>query len=262
MSSSPDPKKYSTEEAELRRTLVALRTHPPKPMEHPGTRIREILGLMPLFPDHFIYVYDFSEARIRYCRGFPEVLGYKNEEVDLDMLFALVHPDDAPIIWRINRCVVEAISQLDRPLDPFDICLTVDYRIRKSNGHYIKVLRNTAIFDTDEGTGKVTSTFSLCRDISTFKSSNSIGWQVKGARADQLDTSALDDLTPRMLYRPTTREMEVVRELALGKSTKLIALELKLSEHTVTTHRKNLLKRTGMKNTVELVHHVKEAGWL
>ncbi|MBP7513405.1 MAG: hypothetical protein KA791_02585 [Flavobacteriales bacterium] len=253
---------YRPEVAALRDTIAALRTDPPKRVKYLGKRLKEILGLMPLFPDQFIYVYNYSEGRMLYARGFPEVLGYKNEEVDIELLYRIFHPDDAPIVARINTAVIEAMTRIRRPLDPFELCLTVDYRVRKANGQYIKVLRQTAVFDSDPETGEVISTFSLCKDISTIKSSNSIGWQVKGRGADLLDLNALEDLMPKLQYRPTMREMEVIRKLAEGKSSKRIAHELHLSEHTVAAHRRNLLKRTGLKNTAELVGHVKEAGWL
>lgn len=253
---------YHPDVAALRETIAGLRTYPPKRVKYLGRRLKEILGLMPLFPDQFIYVFNYSEGRMLYTRGFPEVLGYTNEEVDIDLLYRILHPDDAPIVARINKCVIEAMTALRRPLDPFELCLTMDYRVRKENGQYVKILRQTAVFDTDEETGEVISTYSLCKDISTIKSSNSIGWQVKGRNLDKLDLSALDDLVPKLQYRPTMREMEVIRKLAAGKSSKRIAEELHLSEHTVAAHRRNLLKRMGLKNTAELVSHVKEAGWL
>ena len=248
--------------ASLRDTISALLTDPPKRVKYLGKRLKDILGLMPMFPDQFLYVVNYSEGRILFARGFSEVLGYKKDEVDIDLLYRIYHPDDAPIVARVTKCVIEAMSRLRHPLDPFELCLTVDYRVRKANGQYIKVLRQTAVFDTDPRTGEVISTFSLCKDISTIKSSNSIGWQMKGRGQELLDLSVLEDLMPKLQYRPTIREMDVIRKLAEGKSSKIIAHELHLSEHTVAAHRRDLLKRTGLKNTTELVRMVQDMGWL
>jgi len=49
------------------------------------------------------------------------------------------------------------------------------------------------------------------------------------------------------------REMDVLRLIAFGRSTKEIAVLLFLSHHTVTNHRKNMLKRSGCGNFAELV---------
>lgn len=46
----------------------------------------------------------------------------------------------------------------------------------------------------------------------------------------------------------TARETDVLRLLALGKSNKEIADELKISTNTVITHRKNISQKTGIKS--------------
>lgn len=49
------------------------------------------------------------------------------------------------------------------------------------------------------------------------------------------------------------REIEIVRLLAEGLASKQIGAELDISKHTVDTHRRNLIMKTGCKNTMELV---------
>lgn len=51
----------------------------------------------------------------------------------------------------------------------------------------------------------------------------------------------------------TPREIEVINEIAKGKTTKEIAESLFISTHTVETHRKNLLSKTDSSNTAELI---------
>lgn len=48
------------------------------------------------------------------------------------------------------------------------------------------------------------------------------------------------------------REAEILRLLCRQKNSKEIALALQLSEHTVNTHRKNLMSRLGIENVVGL----------
>lgn len=63
-------------------------------------------------------------------------------------------------------------------------------------------------------TGKVHSTFSLCKDIGGIKGSYTI------------------------------------------------AAERRISPMTVGTHRRNILQRTGMRNTAELMRHASAVGWV
>lgn len=51
----------------------------------------------------------------------------------------------------------------------------------------------------------------------------------------------------------TEREIDIIRGIAEGLSNKLIADKLKLSTHTVNTHRKNIMAKLGVNNTAGIV---------
>ena len=51
----------------------------------------------------------------------------------------------------------------------------------------------------------------------------------------------------------TEREMEIIHLIKGGKSTRIIAEELFLSEFTVETHRKNILKKLNLSSANELI---------
>jgi FixJ family two-component response regulator len=55
------------------------------------------------------------------------------------------------------------------------------------------------------------------------------------------------------LARLTGREMEVVRLVAKGKSSKEIAAEMRISRRTVEVHRCRAIRKAGARNTAELV---------
>jgi DNA-binding NarL/FixJ family response regulator len=53
----------------------------------------------------------------------------------------------------------------------------------------------------------------------------------------------------------TTRQCDVLRLICAGQSTAQIAESLRISVNTVETHRKNLFRRTGVKNAAGLVKY-------
>jgi len=55
------------------------------------------------------------------------------------------------------------------------------------------------------------------------------------------------------LEQLTPREYEVMKKLLVGKSTKVIAYELKISHKTVESHRGQIMKKMQAKNVAELV---------
>lgn len=54
-------------------------------------------------------------------------------------------------------------------------------------------------------------------------------------------------------YKLGEREIEVIKLLAKGLGTNEIAEQLFISKHTVSTHRKNILNKTGVNNTTQLI---------
>ncbi len=69
-------------------------------------------------------------------------------------------------------------------------------------------------------------------------------------------------LKSRKLNAPelTQRECEIVRMIAEGKSTDEISGILDLSAHTVSSHRKNIYRKTGIKSSVDLTRFAYETG--
>lgn len=58
----------------------------------------------------------------------------------------------------------------------------------------------------------------------------------------------------------TSREQEIVRLIAEGLSSEDIANQLFISRRTVETHRKNILRKTGVSNVVGLVRYAYDTG--
>jgi DNA-binding CsgD family transcriptional regulator len=53
----------------------------------------------------------------------------------------------------------------------------------------------------------------------------------------------------------SAREMEIVKMVIHGKSSLEIAASLSISQHTVRTHRKNIFKKLGINNKVQLARY-------
>ncbi len=66
-------------------------------------------------------------------------------------------------------------------------------------------------------------------------------------------TAPVDDLL-------TASERSILKEIALGKTTKEIAAERNLSFHTVNSHRKNIFRKLGVNNAHEATKYAMKAG--
>ena len=60
----------------------------------------------------------------------------------------------------------------------------------------------------------------------------------------------------------TSTEIEIVKAIALGKTTKEIAAERFSSVHTITTHRKNIFRKLSINTAHEAIKYALRAGWV
>jgi DNA-binding NarL/FixJ family response regulator len=60
----------------------------------------------------------------------------------------------------------------------------------------------------------------------------------------------------------TGSEIEIVRLIASGRTTKEIAQSKCISFHTVNTHRKNIFRKLGVSSASELIIHAIKSGWI
>ena len=55
------------------------------------------------------------------------------------------------------------------------------------------------------------------------------------------------------LVKLSNREKEIIRYIVKGKTSKEISERIFLSKNTIDTYRRNILKKTGLKSTTELI---------
>lgn len=75
----------------------------------------------------------------------------------------------------------------------------------------------------------------------------------------------IDIITNKDLPNPmelSDREMQVIRYVGKGFSSEEIASELNVSIHTVNSHRKNVLRKLGLKSPTELIVYAMKQGWV
>ena len=128
--------------------------------------------------------------------------------------------------------------------------LSLTYRVKRSDNTYVNVLNQTTIYDADED-GRLISILNRLSDISFIRNHINVSWNIEG---DDTDTKAFK----KEVYREyqsffSIRELEVINKIADGFTNKIIAEKLNISEHTVATHRKRILKKSKCHNSDELI---------
>jgi DNA-binding CsgD family transcriptional regulator len=169
------------------------------------------------------------------------------------VLHRLMHPDDKKNMGEMTYELWKRILLL--PADKRQgYRFSRKYRLQKSDGNFICILEQNAILQTDSK-GNITHLLGTCTDITEVVNVNNLVASVQVAPGQVEPQIAPGEERFRSKTKLSKREKQIVKLVAEGYSSKLIADQLFISFHTVNTHRKNIICKTHSKNTSGLVQY-------
>ncbi len=207
----------------------------------------------PMSDGQCFYVFDWQKNEVTHASGVQRLLGYEPNELNVDLLTTFIHPDDIDIVSRVTKGSIDHAINNEVPAREYVFLLTC--RLRKKDGSYVRILRQSGMYELDDKQ-RMISNFSILTDVSFMKVGNGVWWEVRAPNldAEQFRKSvgqAFSDFFSR-------REFEILSMLAEGKLSKEISSLLNISVHTVDTHRRKMLKKAAVGNTVELINFARQ----
>ncbi len=210
-----------------------------------------MINHMPLMRGQGLYVVDYVDQKISFQKGIEDLLGYSPEEYTIELITNSYHPEEEDRIGAIVKSALE--FGFNNPVSMVECKLFVTNRVRCKSGKYKWLLRQSAPLETSRN-GFMISNVNLITDID-FMKPEKISWLMTGDNIDQ------DAFNKKVLSAYcdlfTQRELEILDLLIRRMSSKEIADQLFVSKNTVDTHRRNMLKKVGLKNSIELIEFVK-----
>ena len=205
--------------------------------------------------DHFVLCLDIQNMIPEYLSpSIEKILGYPYDVFTPGLIFSCIHDEDRTVIAEALFKFYDNINELASQGNIFDYAFKADYRMRKQNGDYIRILGDVSCYKLiPEETGGVYTIHNFI-DISAFKSSNTVQFYVSGPEHNTIvfpDEALLDYKQTHSLF--SGREKEILKLLAQGYNSTRIGEQLFLSPHTVDTHRRKMLSKAKLENTTELI---------
>ena len=210
---------------------------------------------LPLINNQCAYIVNYKERAVTFQKGVKELWGYDEDEFTFDLVHNYIHPDDKEVVTRLMKGTI--LCATNQRVSVSETFFHLCYRARKKNGEYLKVLRQSGIFETDDQ-GLMVSSFSILSDISYMDSSNRVDWVFKGPEIDVQEFKKFIYASYKDYF--SNREQEILGLLKDGFSSKQISELLFISKNTVDTHRRNMLHKSGSQNTLELVNFALKNG--
>lgn len=219
----------------------------------------------------YMYIVNLHDFRLEYVSESVKLFVDKEPgEIDMKDLLLTVVPEEMENINLKSRVV----SSFYTSFLPKDEVLAYKnmfcYRMKDRKGRLrtmlyqaipLNVLDNGALehvlcIQTDVSHLKVTST----RTVSFINMNGGKSYYNANVTKGVFDPETCESGENGLSELFSEREIEIITELANGLSAQEIASKLNLSPHTVTTHRKNILQKSGCSNTAQLVAKCLTAG--
>jgi len=218
------------------------------------TRSISDVDKFPLTSGQCLYILDFKKKAVTFQKGIFEMLGYSTEEFTFELPVNFFHPDDYDIVTRLIKATLIFATENDVTRD---LAFFLTYRAKHKNGNYVKVLRQTYIFESDVN-GKVISNLSVLSDVSFLSTSNKVDWRFDSPGLDKEKFKKY--VTKEYADFFSKRELEIIKLVKTGLKSTEIAEKLHISKHTVDTHRRKILSKSNCKNTVDLLNFCNQNG--
>lgn len=212
--------------------------------------------------DYYYYVFNIKNSTFDYISNEVEsVLGFNKNELDLFTFINLIHPDDMPWFLNFESKVAEFVNALT-PEKILNYKIRYDYRLRKKDGSYIRILQQVLTLELTKS-GGISKTLGLHTDISHLKQTGRPILSFIGLNGlpSYIDITA-EEKFPVQYNIISKREKEILLEIVKGSESREIAEYLNISIKTVNTHRRNLLFKTASKNSCELIASAINNGWV
>lgn len=245
------------------RQLFAINQHANFDLDKEVSHLKQIeQGLPPTIGLYLLDLHSFSYAYMS-SRSL-EITGISPQDYEqqgLNYFFEHLHPEDRIIITEktlplykkaLNDCSFEDRKMLNASLN---------YRIKSekiAESEYRHVLSQLSIRSVNADKMPVL----LLGVFSQLKLEQYRGQDFKLYLNEEGQTTKIL-LDERLSLNPLTdKEIQVLRKLSLGLSSKQVADHLYISKHTVDTHRRNILKKLDVQNSIEAVIYCRSMGWI
>jgi len=212
--------------------------------------------------DYYYFIFNLKNLEFDLVSPQVEtVLGYDSAAFNVSLFMDILHPDDRPWFLAFEKSASKFLVQL--PVDKLTkYKVRYDFRFKKKNGEYIRILHQVAVVQHDENGGLI-RTLGVHTDITHLKQEGKPVLSLIGMDGEPsyLNIDVENDFVKSKEIL-TRREKQILLLIIDGKLSKQISHVLNISKQTVDQHRKNMLVKNNLLTTGELIGKAIRQGWI
>ncbi|MGI9531622.1 LuxR C-terminal-related transcriptional regulator, partial [Lutimonas sp.] len=201
----------------------------------------------------YYYIFNFATLKIEYVsENVKEVLEIEPEDLSLETLLGSYHPDDLDKLHDKEKTASEFLFKQIPPDHIIDYKVVYTNRVLTKSGKCKTILHQAKAISTTED-GRIMKVIGVHADISYLEAP--IDHKISFISYKHESYFSLPTGEKKLSFKSkfSAREIEVIKSISNGNTVEEIAKLLFISEHTVRTHRKNILKKADVKNSIHLI---------
>lgn len=207
-------------------------------------------------PSYF-YIVDFFDRKIKYMSPLiEEIHGLDPSTATFQDILDQIHPEDMPFVTKAEAMAFDIfynkLGKEKRKKYKISYC----FRFKIKDGTY-QLFNHQAIILSLDVNGGLSKSLNIHTNISHLTKDNNYKVSAIGMFGEPSflnlapdEISVLPEATSPLFSK---REIEIIRLVSDGYNNSDIAKMLFIAENTVKTHRKNISKKSGCKNSVQLI---------
>ena len=209
--------------------------------------------------DQFLTVIHLEKIKHLYTsKQSNQILGVEPSQLNPAHFQSSVHPEDQHRLAWVNCQILKEEGKIFQKKRGSAL-LSYTLRFRNLSGNFVNFLGQDYLFYAGPPNEAVFG-LRIVTNVEWCRLKNNCFHQYVGNTLSLFRFPDEDLLKIRTVY--TVRELEIIKMIESGLSSKEIADKLFLSVHTVNTHRTNILEKAGKAQISGLIYELKELGLL
>lgn len=228
--------------------------------------VSQIFAVGPFYY-YMIDFFDFSISHI--SQGFQEAHGVEPIQIKtVNDILEFTHPDDLSTVVKAEEMAFSLMKNTIGMEKIMEYKFSYNFRFKTASGNYQLYNHQSLVLTTDDK-GNFGKSLNIHTNINHLTSNNNKKLSLIGLSGhpsflnlDIYDSADGHQKEVLPLKKFSNRELQIIKMIAGGKDNNEIAAQLFISASTVKSHRKNILAKSGCKNTIELVVRSTSEGWI
>lgn len=202
---------------------------------------------IPKFPEEAVYIYSFKQNKMIYANGWEEVLGYRDDEINMLTIVSITCPEYAPFSNELNDKALRFIQAITTEHEQYSF--TIELKKIHKNGNHIPLICRVGVYRAENGRAvEIIGRSQVNRSLKFGK--------VMQYAAYGPDKSGFEEDLNKSLfahYAISGKEKEALAFIAKGYSFKEVANRFHVSQSAIEKRILPMYKRFEVKSLTHLV---------